>query len=644
MATNKKGVKKASKPGIYVDVTVGILHTVAKAIYASLSGKIREAVANAQDNKATWVVILPDRLMNKLIIFDNGHGITEDRFKEIFKSIGFGMLKESGETKLSYFGLGLMSVFQLGKKIKLFTKPKGQDTIQLLEVNTESIFDPANEKVSISTLGNLIDLKKSDETTRETSSPLPLEDFIKKKLGGKPHSFTEIIIDEVSDEDIDKICKPEFLEELCKILPLRVDKDEPFITRFVGNESDGIREILKNKKYCPTIDFYFGIQVETKVEEEVNSDEEEEKYSEFKQLFKYFPKFRRDLVFPDSNVLYGYSENKDFAYYVAHTEAVDLYRETEKQPEIRENGLWIRNQNFLVKPPDFLEKTGPGRPIISMPVRGWIFGEIFHKNMNRFLSVSRTEYLFDHKDFLSFRLDVLNIVKPLDKDLRTIWKHQKKITQDVIKPFEEISKPGGTFKRTEDRLLKLKPEDKEYREFKELIFDRFREKRNAELEGSKTIESVLADVKAPIPLGEKDDLIVQLDPNIKAVAHQVSWDKDQEKVTISLSPTIFSDKTLVFLDETFELLYVVNSEENNGISVDVDNKKIYINPFNKDLCRYSVTILDVLVAMEFAYTISNDMDELKKNFLSLMEIEQTDAFGYIRPLGDDLRRRVKLGS
>jgi len=264
--------------------------------------------------------------------------------------------------------------------------------------------------------------------------------------------------------------------------------------------------------------------------------------------------------------------------------------------------------------------------------------------MNRFLSVSRTEYLFDHKDFLSFRSDVLNIVKPLDKDLRTIWTHQKKITKDVIKPFEEISKSGGTFKKTEDRLLKLKPENTEYREFKELIFHRFREKRNEELEGSKTIESVLADVKAPIPLGEKDDLIVQLDPNIKAAAHQVSWDKEQEKVTISLSPTIFRNETLVFLDETFELIYVVNSEEKMGISVDVDNKKIYINPFNKELCRYSVTILDVLVAMEFAYTISNDMAELKKNFLTLMEIEETAAFSYIRPLGDDLRRRVKLGS
>lgn len=641
--------QEKNSPTINVAVTVGLIHTVAKAIYASTSGKIREAVANAIDNKATWMVILADRLMNRLIIFDNGHGITENRFMQIFKSIGFGMLSEDTDTKLSYFGLGLMSVIRLGDKVKLYTKPKGYKKIHLLEVDTKSIFDPTNEKNSISTLKKFIKLSVASEKEIESFSSLPLENFINENLAGKPTSFTEIIIEGVGNDEIDRICEPDFIEELCRILPLRLDPEEPFLAKFPDNKGKAISAMFKDKNICPTIDIYFGVQGETIVQEKAPEIEYENnlfegvKNSEFRQLWKYFPKFRGDLVFPDSNVLCGVSEDGNFAYYVAHTTAKDLYRETDKKPDPKENGLWVRNQNFLVKSPDFLEKPGPGRPIISMPVRGWIFGEIFHKNMNHFLTVSRTEYLFENDSFINFRSNVHDIVKPLDKDLRSIWTQQKKITEEVIKPFSEISRPGGIFKKTEDRLRKLVSTDYDHRKFKEEVFNKLKNKRNVEIETATRIENVLEDVQEPILLGETDELLVQLDPEVKASEYHTSWNSSQKKVTISLSPKIFTDQSIVFLDEKFDLLYVVNDEEASGMSIDAENKKIYINPFNRDICKYSVTIIDVLVAMEFAYIISNDMPELKDNFLKLMEIQPFKSFEeIITPLGDDLRRRVKF--
>jgi HSP90 family molecular chaperone len=145
-----KNIKKPSPPEpsilepreeLNVDVKVGILHTIADAIYATPAGKIREAVANARDKDATWIIILVDQTRKSICLFDNGPGITRTRFQEIFESIGYGMLKHDPEKKLSYFGLGLMSIFQLGNKVKIFTRPQGEKEIHLLEVDTQAIFN-----------------------------------------------------------------------------------------------------------------------------------------------------------------------------------------------------------------------------------------------------------------------------------------------------------------------------------------------------------------------------------------------------------------------------------------------------------------------------------------------------------------------
>jgi len=277
-----------------VDVKVGILHTVANAIYATPVGKIREAVANALDNDATWIVILADRITKTLCIYDNGHGITVDRFKEIFKSIGYGLLSTDQKTKLSYFGLGLMSIFQLGDKIKLFTRPRREQEVLVLEVDTNAIFDPANKDKSISTLSDYISLNTADKKLSATSSPPLLDDFLEKNLGGKPQSFTEILIEEVKSEDLETICHPEFVDELRKALPLRVELNEPFLKQFTGRKGKKIKALLKSEKFCPTINVYFDVRGESSIDDTEG---------EIRQLWKYFPRFRSDLEFPDANLL-----------------------------------------------------------------------------------------------------------------------------------------------------------------------------------------------------------------------------------------------------------------------------------------------------------------------------------------------------
>ena len=301
-----------------VDVKVGILHTVAENIYATPAGKIREAVANSIDNEATWVVLVADPPTKTLCIYDNGIGITSSRFHEILENIGYGLFPPEPVPKMSYFGLGLISIFRLGKNIKLFTRPHGGDCLLLLTVNTKEIFNPDNRNKCISELKEM-----------RLDSPAPLlNDFLDISFGGEPSSFTEIVIEDLYDEDFEAICKQDFVTELSKKLPLRVEADEPFLHRFTGLKRSEIKDLLNDKIFCPTIEVYFGVRGEGLPNgmEDTEISKSEVLEADIRQIWKYFPKFRTDLDFPDSTVEINHDPNSAFAYYIVHSIAKDLHR------------------------------------------------------------------------------------------------------------------------------------------------------------------------------------------------------------------------------------------------------------------------------------------------------------------------------
>lgn len=612
---------------LHVGVKIGILHTIAEAIYATPAGKIREAVANAWDNDATWIIIIVDQTKKSLCIFDNGVGITEKRFQQVFESIGYGMLKHDPESKLSYFGLGLMSIFQLGDNIKIFTRPQGEKEIHLLKVDTKAIFNKKNEKENISSLDNSIRLEKTNEASREASSPPLLNKELREpQFKGLFSSFTEIIIEGVKEEDLDTFSSDEFIEELRKVLPLRAQEDEPFLKRLTGKKSKTLKQILSNVKFCKTIDVFFGIQEDDKID----------------QLWKYFPAFRSDLTFPDDNVHIGIE--KDFAYYVVHSVAVDLQQ---RNPVDRESGFWFRNQNFLVKSADFLERPGPGRKIktIDEPLKPWVFGEVFHKNMNSFLTVSRNEYLFEKEEFKNFRDDFKRIVDPLNEELRTIWEKRRIIVHGLLEPFTKLTELDGAIRKTENRLRQIVGNELSQKDFQSRIFERLKKVRDKKIENENySIDVILSQNKESLTLGQDENAVVRIDPALKGKIqdYQITWDDKDKRVITTISPDLFKPREAVFLGKTFTVFFVVHKEADSGVSINVDEKKIYINPFNEDLLQYSVSIFDVYIALQIAKALSNGMNELVKNALALLGASSPASVKYVTPLGDDLRRTVQL--
>lgn len=619
-----------------VDVKVNILHTIADAIYSTPAGKIREAVANSRDNDATWVLITADQMNNRVSIMDNGHGITRDRFREIFDNIGYGLLQKADQTKLSYFGIGLMSIFRLGGTVKVFTRPRGQSEMLLLEVNTAAILDPANKDKSISFLGTCIEPVRTttEEDRRRASVGLVNDALDKGDPVAPPRSFTEIVIDRVADDDLGYICTGAFREELTKILPLRVEDDEPFLGRFSARKASDLRRILGDPTFCRTVDVHFGTQEDGQI----------------RQLWKYFPRFNSQITFPDDNVYIGRSGSGTFAYYVVHTVAEDLERDKpEDAQEERETGFWVRNQNFLVKSADFLDKPGPGRKpkgTIDKPLRNWVFGEVLHRDMNRFLTVSRTEFLFDYQDFRAFREEFLGLVHPLNAALRDIWKRRRTVTEGFVKPFAQVAEPDGVFARTQVRLRRMVGEAVSERDFNEDMKKRLASCRHPEIERPEAqVDTILKEKRKPIPLSDEEGALVRIDPSLRGKVEtcQVRWDAAHKRVVVDVSPDLFEPKSVVFLGEEYRVVYVAMRESEWGVSVDVGSRTVYVNPFNRELSLYTVSILDIYLALEVADAVSNTKEELKHNFVRLLgPTPSIEAQKYITPLGDDLRRTAAL--
>jgi hypothetical protein len=629
MAKKAKVTAKNSGTHIPVDVKVGILHTIADAIYSTPAGKIREAVANARDNEASWVAIVVDQATRSIFICDNGKGITKKRFHEIFEAIGYGLLRTSGE-KLSYFGLGLMSIFQLGKKVEMFTRAKGTSKILKLVVDTDSIFKEGNEKKSISELKNDITLNESTEKDRKNATVGLLNDYLEsKQFFNSQDSFTEIIIRDITTH-LETICDDNFFDELRKWLPLKAERDDPFLKRLTGKKGKEVRTFLENNEYCKTVDVFFGIQEDATIE----------------QLWKYFPSFRSDVVFPDDNVYTGKSKGGDFIYYIVHSVAVDLQRGEDIE---RETGFWVRNQNFLVKSADFLERPGPGRKIktIDQPLKPWIFGEIFHKDMNRFLTVSRNDFVFDKESFKEFQQEVIDIVNlsQLNQELRAIYEKKNKILSGLVEPFIKLGETKGTIQATERRLRKIIQHDGTEKEFNEEMLTRLKKARHKEIEREEyRVDNLLRRTKNALSLGQDEDALVKIEPSLKGKIElcDVTWDSNNKRIIAMLSPDLFQSKDVIFLGKKFELIYVARKDSDEGVSIDVDGNKIYVNPFNRDLAQYTVSIFDVYVALQIAKSISNTPGEMAKNVLALLGVKSDVSERYIIPFGDDLRRTFEL--
>jgi hypothetical protein len=616
---------------VNVDMRIGILDTIAKSIYADPKVKIREAVANSMDNNASWFIMYMDPPSRSISLMDSGKGIKKGRFDEIFLHIGFGLGREDRFSN-SYFGLGLMSILALGDKATIITKSMEEKEVWKLEVNSREIFSKEAENRPISEITGMLSLRASDLEERERVSIIPAG-TIEKKTGGFPDSFAEILLTNIDESVFDTIASVDFEVELRKALPLKPHPHEPFFNSIKDKEAvEWIKGVLNNSELCPSISVYLGTS---------------EGGRELSQIWKYYPSFKSDLEFETTDVVcrmksYKDSRNidREFAfYYITSTE--DLEERSKKNVE---TGIWIRNRNFLVKEADYLQEPGTRQEKLHEPLKNWLFGEVFHKGMTDFLVVTRNEYNWKSNDFIIFKNQIMQELKPLNVELREAWLNNKAISDLVIKPFLEMTKEENPLKKCYGTLHSIgiieKPEQVGD------ILHALNGMRNKELEDErKSIEQLIKLGDEEIVLADDDRIRVVIDPLLSGeqdfVRHR---EKNTNRIIARLSPSLFSSRKVTFLEDTFDLFFVAAVDSAPGISVDVEGRRIFINPFNQDICKYSLSFIDAYIAVELADALSKDKEEMKKILLALLGTklwkESDSPKKYLRALNDELRRRL----
>ena len=359
----------ASASRLDVEMKVQILSTIARSIYSDSKVKIREAVANSMDNHASWFMIYADKPSRTVSLMDNGDGITSGMFELILKNIGHGM-KKGDKFSNSYFGLGLMSILELGGTAKIVTKSKEGVGVLRVDVDSQEIFSEAMEDKPIQEISSLIIPRTINQTERASVSKLD-GDEIERVVGDFPAHFTEIILEDIDESRFNDLISSEFEFELRKVLPLRTQEKEPFFASIKDPDAlKWLMDKLHDSLYCPTVDVYLGI-----------SDGVEE----LSQIWKYYPMFET-VEAGSADIRYGEEEHgpgKRFAYYYLYA-IDDLQAEKKKRAGNRGTDLWTSEQKFPGQGGRLpRQKPAAGHPKPNNRSKNWLFGEVFQSGNDR---------------------------------------------------------------------------------------------------------------------------------------------------------------------------------------------------------------------------------------------------------------------
>src|ERR1700754_540051 len=132
---NRSIVQKqsSSEEKYEIEVSSRIIRHISRGIYRSPAGALKELISNAYDAGATKVTINTNYpIVDRIIITDNGKGITLQEFKELIKQIGFSKKVAGDKIKLpdskqarkiiGHYGIGFLAIGQLAKEAIIISK------------------------------------------------------------------------------------------------------------------------------------------------------------------------------------------------------------------------------------------------------------------------------------------------------------------------------------------------------------------------------------------------------------------------------------------------------------------------------------------------------------------------------------------
>ena len=128
---------KASEKPLTFAISLSVLNHLGRNLYRNFITVLGEAISNAWDADANNVWIEMDRSENKLLIWDDGDGMTRDDFQLKFLTIGYSKRKRKNghlHTKrerpfIGAKGIGKLALLSCAKRVSVFSKTENSDYV-----------------------------------------------------------------------------------------------------------------------------------------------------------------------------------------------------------------------------------------------------------------------------------------------------------------------------------------------------------------------------------------------------------------------------------------------------------------------------------------------------------------------------------
>ena len=219
------------KSKIKATATAGVYAEVINQIYDSLDKRIREAVSNAYDAKASEIKIeVYMRGDKKIIISDNGNGMDKNDLISKYINMGGGDNYNNTET-IGRIGIGGLSVFALGNKITINTRKKGSNKVLKAELDLGRIKDAEEYSRPLGEV-ELGSVRGERDATDEDKE-----------------GFTEIIITSLSSRALEIFGNQDktkfMIEKLERILPVKYRVDDHLFEKLARE----VKNKVQNERY-----------------------------------------------------------------------------------------------------------------------------------------------------------------------------------------------------------------------------------------------------------------------------------------------------------------------------------------------------------------------------------------------------------
>jgi hypothetical protein len=228
--------KRISKTG------VGFLIDASAKTYETLEKQLREFISNSLDAGATRVDIEVLPRQKRIVITDNGEGMTEEEFDNNYLVIGCSN-KYGDRNTIGRIGVGKFSSIPLSETLTIRTKKKDMRNVYQASLDLFLLKDPGNRTKDVTGLilgkGEYVDPTVSD----------PNEEF------STDGCFTKITMNGVPDEIISRFERKDdfenILRDLGMILPLEYSESSEAMKKLRKQDIELYKELMdcsKDKK------------------------------------------------------------------------------------------------------------------------------------------------------------------------------------------------------------------------------------------------------------------------------------------------------------------------------------------------------------------------------------------------------------